>query len=361
MPATSRRGGTPEEKRDRARWTGQGFSPRLVTIGQPATKEKMNMLMDDYRLHRYKGARVRLDLNLLRYLDALLEERSVSKAAERLGLSQPSLSAALARLRRHFGDQLLVRAGRSHELTPLATLLLERAGDALTRTEQVFNVRSDFDPAQAEREFVLILADTSLPTIGRTLTDLVREQAPGVRLRFQQSTEHTVTRGPDLLRTVDGMLLPQGLLAAVPSVDLYQDRWMYIASADHPAAASGLTAPQLGEAPWVVSYYHPPIVSPPLRHLLDLGHDPRIAVATESFLALPYLVVGTDRLALITERLARLLPAGSGTVALEFPFTMLPLVEALWWHPVHERDPAHIWLRHICIQAGRNLDMPAPP
>src|SRR4051812_9374705 len=175
-------------------------------------------------------SRVGLDLNLLISLDALLQERSVSRAAARLGLSQPTLSTALARLRRHFGDELLARTGNSYTLTPLAERLLEPTGQALTWSDRVFDTRPEFLPRDAEHEFTLVVSDAQLPIFGRVLADLVRSEAPHVRLRFEHSTARVVDRALDQLRTVDALVLPQGILSDVPSLDLYRDHWACVVS-----------------------------------------------------------------------------------------------------------------------------------
>jgi DNA-binding transcriptional LysR family regulator len=99
-----------------------------------------------------------LDLNLLVSLDALLEQRSVTRAAEQMGLSQPALSASLARLRRHFGDELLSRVGNTYRLTPLAVQLRPRVRLALDGVERVFSAQPDFDPAESTREFSVLVS-----------------------------------------------------------------------------------------------------------------------------------------------------------------------------------------------------------
>ncbi|MEU1801495.1 LysR family transcriptional regulator [Streptomyces sp. NPDC019937] len=149
-----------------------------------------------------------LDLNLLVPLDALLQECSVTRAAQRLGLSQPTVSAALARLRRHFGDELLTRVGNAYELTPLAERLAEQTAQALGSADRVFQTRPDFDPAQARREFTLVVTDVHLATFGRTLAALVRDTAPGVRLRFQHLIPQIIRRADEHLRTVDAARFP---------------------------------------------------------------------------------------------------------------------------------------------------------
>lgn len=294
-----------------------------------------------------------LDLNLLISLDALLQERSVSRAAARLGLSQPTLSTALSRLRRHFGDDLLARTGNSYTLTPLAERLLESAGQALAWTDRVFDTRPEFAPGDAEHEFTLVVSDAQLPIFGRALADLVRTEAPGVRLRFEHSTARVVVHALDQLRTVDALVLPQGILSDVPSLDLYRDHWACVVSADSPRS---LDPDDLASRPWVLPY-HPrmPALSA-LHRLKASGIEPRAEVSTEDFLAIPHLVTGTDRIGLMPERVALLASSQSAVAVAEIPFELGMLVEALWWHPMHERDPAHCWLRQAAARAAERVD-----
>jgi DNA-binding transcriptional LysR family regulator len=296
-----------------------------------------------------------LDLNLLVSLNALLQERSVTRAALRLGLSQPTLSAALARLRRHYGDDLLTRVGNSYELTPLAERLSEHTAQALALADRVFQTGPDFDPATAEHQFTLIGTDAHLALFGRTLTALMREVAPGVRLHFQHLTSQIVRRAQEHLATIDGILLPQGLLATVPAIDLYEDRWVCVVSSDS-ATSRPMTPAELAARPWVMPYNSPWLALPPLHWLRTRGMEPRLELTSESFLTVPHLVAGTDRVGVVPERAARLFPSDAGTVLVDLPFEAGPLVESLWWHPLHEREPAHMWLRKIASEAGQLVD-----
>ncbi|MFD5258294.1 LysR family transcriptional regulator [Streptomyces bobili] len=301
-----------------------------------------------------------LDLNLLVSLDALLQERSVTRAAQRLGLSQPTLSAALARLRRHFGDELLHRVGNTYQLTPLAERLTEQTAQALTSTDRVFRTRPDFDPFLSQHEFTLVVADCHLPTFGRVLADLVHEEAPGVRLHFQHSDGRFVQRAHEYLRTVDAVALPQGLLAELPNLDLYQDRWVCVASASSPATGAS-TARELAGYAWVVPYHDTALAHPPLHRLRDRGGEVHVEVTTEDFLVVPHLVAGTTRLGLMPERAARLHSPANGTVVVDLPFELGILVETLWWHPMHDRDPAHTWLRQTAARAGQLVGADGAP
>ena len=253
---------------------------------------------------------VNLDLNLLVTLDVLLRERNVTRAAEQLGSSQPAVSAALARLRRHFGDDLLDRVGNRYELTPLAARLAERTGPALAGVRRVFDAGVEFDPSAVEREFTVVTSDYAAAVLGPNVARLLAERAPGIRLRLQQTTPYAVDHAVDTLRTVDGIILPHGFLTGIPHTDLYKDRWVCIVAGDNAAVGDRLTLAQLGELPWVVLYDLPTAFAPAARQLRMIGVEPRVQVVTDGFLPMPFLVAGTDRIALLQQHLARRHRAG---------------------------------------------------
>ena len=296
-----------------------------------------------------------LDLNLLVTLDALLRERNLTRAAGEVGVSQPAVSAALARLRRHFGDPLLNRVGNRYELTPLAAQLLSLTGPALVGVRRVFETTPDFDPARMEREFTVVTSDYAAAVLGPIVARRVAQEAPGVRLRLLQTSPGAVDHAAETLRAADGLILPHGFLIDFPYTELYQDRWVCIVSADNPAVGEQLTLAQLGELPWVVLFNLPTAYAPAAQQLRTIGIEPRVEVVVDGFLPMPFLVVGTNRVALIQERLAHQVAESAGVRVLPCPFEVLPIVEAFWWHPMFRNDPAHAWLRRVLNEAGRLL------
>jgi DNA-binding transcriptional LysR family regulator len=296
-----------------------------------------------------------LDLNLLLSLDALLSERNVTRAAERLGLSQPAVSAALARLRRHFGDELLRRNGNRYERTPLGDQLASRTPGAVNAVKRVFDTVPDFDPHTAEREFTLVVSDYGAAVLGDHVATVIGQDAPGVRLRFQQQTPHDVDHAIETLRSVDGMVLPHGFLRDIPVVDLYEDSWVCIVSQDNPRVGDSLTIDDVATLPWVVTYSLPTAFTPASQQLRMIGVEPDIQIVVESFLAVPFLVAGTSRVALLQAELAHRLADAAGVRILACPWDVVPLKEAFWWHPASRTDPAHIWLREVLQQAGRRI------
>ncbi|MFB8773230.1 LysR family transcriptional regulator [Streptomyces broussonetiae] len=295
----------------------------------------------------------RLDLNLVIALRALLEERNVTRAGQRVGLSQPAMSAALSRLRRHFDDDLLARVGGHYELTALGQVLLDRVATAYDLLERLFASQADFDPATESREFELVASDYAVAVFGAELARAVHREAPGIRLRFAQTPTTVVDTTDTLLSTTDGLLMPHGVISGFPATDLYDDRWVFLVAEDHPDVGDRLTREDLARLPWV-TYQHT-YDAPAVRQLGMLGIEPRVEVSVDSFQVMPLLVAGTRRIALVQARLARLFAPSAAVRVVEPPYDAVPLREALWWHPVHTHDAAHIWLRETAARVGGRL------
>lgn len=297
-----------------------------------------------------------LDLNLVVALRALLEERNVTRAGQRIGLSQPAMSAALARLRRHFDDDLLSRNGGHYELTALGLALLDRTATACDLLERVFSSQADFDPARETHEFTILASDYAVAVFGAELARAVHTEAPGIRLRFQQPPGGITDNSATLLSTADGLLMPHGVISGFPAVELFQDRWVFLVAEDNPEVGDRLTLDDLRRLPWVT--YQRTYDAPAVRQLSMLGVEPRVEVSADSFQVLPFLVAGTRRIALVQELLAERLRGVVAVRIMEPPYEAVPLQEAMWWHPVHTHDAAHIWLRETAARVGADVAGP---
>lgn len=295
----------------------------------------------------------RLDLNLLISLDALITERSVTRAAERLHLSQPALSASLARLRSHFGDPILARRGNTYELTPFALRLAEHTTTALEAARRVFESQATWEPSESEREFSIYGSDYGFSTVGRVVSELAAERAPGVRFRFMLHNPMVVEDASTRLRSADGMVIPHGFLSGLPYADLWRDHWVAIVASSNEAVGEELTMENVAELPWVMSYQSRTAFTSAQRQIQQLGVEPRVEVVVESFQALPHFVAGTSRISLIQAALAPIAVRLGDVRVLPLPFEATPLVNALWWHPVHSRDAEHEWMRSLFEEAGR--------
>ncbi len=296
-----------------------------------------------------------LDLNLLYALDALLQERNVTRAGERLGLSQPSMSAALARLRRHFGDVLLERVGSRYALTPLAVELAPRVTEAVHLVHDAFRPDEAFDPTTSTRDVVVVTSDYVQAVLGPSLVRLLGEEAPNMRLHFNALLPEHVANPADVLRISDVIIMPRGFLTGLPSASLWQDRWVCISWTGSPVIPAELTAADLVTFSWVSTFGEGTAFTPAAKQLQFLGLDRRSDVHTDSFLTLPRLVIGGDRLALVQERL---LSAGVDVSQLavhEVPARIPPLIEAMWWHESRD-DRAALWVRNLLKRAAAQVE-----
>jgi DNA-binding transcriptional LysR family regulator len=289
------------------------------------------------------------DLNLLTALDALLTECSVTRAAERLQISQPAMSSALARLRRHFGDDLLTRAGQSYQLTPLAARLAGPAADVVAAADQVLSAQPDFDPALSRRTFTVIMSDYALTVLGAAVAALIDQRAPHVRLHVQPTTRQNVDEAADELREVDLLVLPHGILTGLPHRNLYQDEWACLVDA---TADTELTSEDLARRSWVLTYHDGTAITTAARELRTHGIDLDARLVVESYTVLPALIAGTDRVALVQRQLGAAMAAAGRVRMADCPFPTAPIIEAMWWHPGHGNDPAHQWLRQCFADAA---------
>ncbi|MCU1482968.1 MAG: Transcriptional regulator, lysR-family [Subtercola sp.] len=306
-----------------------------------------------------------IDLNLIPPLRALLEERSVSKAAERIHMSQPALSASLSRLRIHFNDQLLVRSGNRYEykLTPLGVQLLARVYSAELSVERLFTAQ-DFDPETSTHVYTVATSDYSMAVLGGSLASVMRRSAPHVSLRFENITVDIVHRAPDSLRDVTGALLPHGYISVMGDEyqDVFVDRWVCVTSPTNEVARDGLTFEMLSTLPWVSTFSSRDQMTPPERQMRMLGIEPLVEIGVPSFLATPEMIAGTDRIAFLPYSYARRLEQSGALRVFECPFDAVPFLETFWWSAVHSHDPEHLWFREQLRAAVEEARLtPAPP
>lgn len=176
-----------------------------------------------------------VDLNLLPALDALLGERHVTRAAERLSIGQSAMSSALGRLRRHFGDPLLVRAGCEYRLSALAESLVDPVRELLAAADDILGKHNSFEPATAERTFTIMTSDYATMLLLKPLLAEMTAEAPGIRFRvtaFADDFEERLRRaGVDLL--ICPMQL-SGALNDLPRAVLFEDQYVLVGDRDNP-------------------------------------------------------------------------------------------------------------------------------
>jgi LysR family nod box-dependent transcriptional activator len=299
-----------------------------------------------------------LDLNLLVALDALLAERNITRAAERVHLSQSAMSNALGRLRKHFDDELLVQVGRRMEPTPRAEVLRDAVRDVLLRIDSTIGAQPEFDPSVSEREFTLFVSDYSMKMLIPQALALANRQRSKARFRLlpQIALPHrALERGE-----VDLLILPRAYLSDDhPSEGLFKEDFVCVVWRDSQLARAGLTIERYIEAGHVVM--QPAETNLPAFEdwfVKRYGISRRNQVLSYSFGAMPFLVVGTELVATVHARLARrLLPALPITL-LPVPLPMPELEQTMQWHKYRAQDPGLVWLRTLLLQAAADMDAP---
>ncbi len=303
----------------------------------------------------------RFDLNLLIALDALLHEKNVTRAAERVYVSQPAMSAALQKLRDYFDDPLLVRVGRDMELTPRGLSLVEPVREALLRIQVTLGTQPTFDPKTVKRVFTVIVTDEAVPRIVPSVLRRVAREAPGIQCHFEQISHTSLARleygDADLCLCLD--ILRFFGIRAYPDtlrvVELRQVQWVAAACRDHPTLGNELTLEQYQALPHVFARPngHTAPVEELVRRLLNMDIDVR--ATGQSLLELPFMLPGTPLIATLPERVARLVAPLLPLKTFALPFDTLNSHEVLLWHKRNEPDPGHAWLRALFIEVARDL------
>jgi DNA-binding transcriptional LysR family regulator len=302
-----------------------------------------------HRQDRYQGDdRVELasfDLNLLVALDALLAEQSVSRAAERLRIGQPAMSATLARLRSSLGDPLLVRAGRGLQKTAFAESLQEPLSDILHDVERLLHSGAAFDPATSRRSFTILASDYVSLVLLRRLIERLATIAPTVSVRVapvDAGLMEQIRRG-----LVDIAIYPAELLPTnIPfhSEALFEDDFVCVTDSANDAVGNAITVDQLSSLPYLAASQG--LLASLADQRLDEAHIPRnTTMVAQSFVVAPFLLPGTRMFTIIQRRLADLLMPEAHFKVLQLPIPIASIHEQMIWSPRRGADAGHAWLR----------------
>lgn len=287
-----------------------------------------------------------LDLNLLVALHALLETNSVTSAAERLGTSPPAMSRTLARLRRVFGDPLLVRSGRQLVPTPRALELRFEVGALVDQGRALLAPSEPIDPAALSREFAVHIGDAVLTELTTPLLAAVRAQAPGVRLRLLPES----AAGPSALRAGKADLEIDVSNHADPQIRVERvrgDRLIGVAGPDHPLITGRATVAAFAAAAHI-SISGRGVARGPIDDRLALHGRTRQVVATVPDLPTALFAVRSGSVVCpAPEFVAAVTLPALGLCPFEIPLPLPETVISLAWHPRNTADPAHAWLRGV--------------
>ena len=300
----------------------------------------------------------RVDLNLLTVFEAVYEEQSQIKAAERLGMTQPAVSHALGRLRYLVGDRLF--QGRTKGLTPTSQAddLYQRVHQALDLIRAEFAARNEFDPLSSRRTFVVALGYGSGALFGVRLFQRISSLAPQSRLVIR--TIDPAEEIPELLREhrLDLVFNPSRFEDAMLEQPIaWESRLAVVARKDHPRIGSSPSLEEvLGENyAWV---YGTAITTEEdsVRDFLKAVHQ-RAMIEVPNALLLPMVLESTDLLAITTSRFADFMSQKSNIKSYPFPMESKPLNAYLIWHRSMTADPANQWLREQVQAVLKDIEM----
>ncbi|KAB1652970.1 LysR family transcriptional regulator [Pseudoclavibacter chungangensis] len=289
-----------------------------------------------------------LDLNLLVALDVLLEEQSVQGAARRLHLSDPAMSRTLGRIRTALGDPVLVRAGRHMVPTPRALAVRAEVSAVVERARAVFSSGVDLDLRAARRTFTIVANDLLAALHGAALMERIAGEAPGIRLRF---LSETLPDAP-LLRQGTADLEVGDIDTTDPEVhveELFADRMLGVVRAGHPLLTGKITPRRFAEGGrHLIVSRRGRLCGPIDEALADLGLARDTVASVGTYPSSLFVVRDSDLIGLVG-RSSRSLAEALGLVVFEIPLPLPTIRVGLAWHPRHDADPVHDWLRR-CVR-----------
>jgi LysR family transcriptional regulator, nod-box dependent transcriptional activator len=294
---------------------------------------------------RFKG----LDLNLLVALDALLMHQNVTRAAEQLSISQSAMSGALARLREHFQDELLVQVQRRMVLTSLAQSLQQPLRTILANTSKLLNARSGFDPATSERRFTISCSDYVWAVLITEVLSNASAQAPGVEIYYAGTSSRFERSDADLL------IAPEGYITkGHPCEELFREKYVCIVWAGNQLVEASLSEQQYSALGHVVAFSDRPTFVQEWLYQ-RYGEVPRIGTIAPSFTLIPHSVVRTKHVATVPLRLAE-------TCAAHLPLRILPppihipmMVDFMQWRVYQSNDSGLLWLRTLIKKTAKHV------
>jgi DNA-binding transcriptional LysR family regulator len=291
------------------------------------------------------------DLNLLRALDVLLAEQSVASASRKLRLSPSATSRTLARLMLVTGDELLVRAGRGLVPTPRAEEMRERVSQLIEDAQSLLRPRNGLNLSKLQRTFTLRTSDGFAETFGPSLIRKVRDEAPGVQLRFVRKLDKESTG----LRegSVD---LETGVVAGTAGPEirtqaLFKDRFVGVVRSDHPITHEKITAEVYAASKHVVAWRPGLSLGHVDEVLAELGLEREVMTSVDGFSAALAIARGSDLIATVPE--AHTAAVREGMHTFEVPLKLEDFTISLLWHPRLDADPAHRWLRDALRESCR--------
>lgn len=297
-----------------------------------------------------------LDLNLLVVLDVLLSEQNITRAGERLHLSQPATSAALARLREYFQDDLLVQIGRKMVRTPVGDGLTQPIRDLLIQMRATLENRALFKPAESSRKFTFIVSDYVGTVLMPEVSRRINQEAPQCSIEMfppHNTPAEQIERGE-----IDLLLLPNMQIKPDhPSQALFDDEFVGVLWKDNPLDEQSFTFEQYKLMTHVLVRWgerRVPSVDEWFLHKFDV--ERRFDVVTNTFNSVPSFLIGTQRLATMHRRLAERWISYLPLKILPLPWGAPRLTIAMQWNKYQQHDPGLTWLRSLIVETASAIE-----
>jgi len=298
----------------------------------------------------------KIDVNLIVVLDAILNEMNLTRAGDAIGMSQPAVSGALARLRTQFDDPLLVRNGKVFEPTERALELRPVVTQAMVEIKRIFDILPTFDPATSTRTFYVAASDYALAQLTSPLIRLMKQEAPGTSVSFETMPSQMGVSAVDLLRR-DVIVAATGVGIAGKHQSLFSDNFVCIVDKNNPRLRDGkLELSDLNELRKVKVSFGDAIALPTDIAMAELGITPQLGIVVDGFLPVPFAVAQTTMYGLVPERIANEYSERLGLVVAETPLKVPVLIESVHWHPSKSGDPALKWLIGMLRKAAEEIE-----
>ena len=305
----------------------------------------------------------RIDFNLLNYLDVLLRERNVTRAASHLGLSQPAMSNGLRRLRLLFDDPLLIRTSEGMTPTERANELQPVIRDVLSKIDKAVQPQTAFDASTAERVFRIMASDYAESTIFPRILQRLREQAPGISLDIMTPSDVSFL---DVEQGKVDMVINRfdSIPQSFHQMDIWKDGFACLFSTENPirdnfnldtylqaqhvwvsktgmGVGVGINPDDVQRLGWVD------------EALNKLGRKRHIAVFTRHYQAAMLMAEQNDLIVTIPARASKLQVNNPRVIVKEPPFKIPPIDLKMAWSPLLQNNPAHRWMRRLIVEVAK--------
>lgn len=302
----------------------------------------------------------KFDLNLLVIFNTIYEEKSLTRAGQRLHLTQPAISHSLNRLRSAFNNQLFIRHGYQMVPTPLAEKISLHVQEILVLTEDILTGLETFDPSESQRTFQIGVQDYPSVVVMSPLMEIVNKSAPGLNIKTShlRKEDRKIALEKGKLDIVIGVRQEFG--SNINQQYLFSDREVCIMRKDHPNIGSTLSLEQYSAAEFIglsISEYEEQAIDIKLK---EMGIKRNIRLIVENEVTIPQLVAKTDFVANVTELIAKSFAAFLPVKVMSLPIPINNIKFYQYWHARHQNDPAHMWMRqnikNVCEIINPDLD-----